>query len=100
VQVGEISVVSPEEKYLPDQIIYYTYSDENIFEYINHSNVPGMEGKTVMTADELTVLKDYCKAIHYHYCRLFYECMPLDIEFKVDIVDGIRKIYVKQARLY
>jgi len=100
VQIGEISVVSPEEKYLPDQIIYYTYSNENIFEYINHSNVPGMEGKTVMTDYELKVLKDYCMAIQYHYCRLFYECRPLDIEFKVDIVDGIRKIYIKQARLY
>ncbi len=100
VQVGEISVVSPEEKYFPDQIIYYTYSDENIFEYINHSNVPGMEGKTVMTAEELKVLKDYCMAIHYHYCRLFFECRPMDIEFKVDLVDGARKVYIKQARLY
>jgi len=34
VQVGEISVVSPEENYFPDQIIFYTYSDETIMEYI------------------------------------------------------------------
>jgi len=100
VQIGEISVVSPEEKYFPDQIIYYTYSDENIFEYTNHSNVPGMEGRTVMTADELRVLKDYCMAIHYHYCRIFFECKTMDIEFKVDEVNGTRKIYIKQARLY
>lgn len=100
VQVGEISVVSPEEKYLPDQIIYYTYSNENIFEYINHSDVPGMEGKTVMTDYELIVLREYCMAIQYHYCRLFYGCRPLDIEFKVDLVDGIRRIYIKQVRLY
>ncbi len=100
VQIGEISVVSPEDNYLPDQIIYYTYSDEEIFEYVNHSNVPGMEGKTVMTDAELKVLKDYCMAIHYHYCRLNFECNPLDIEFKVDIVNGVRKIYIKQARLY
>ncbi|MBN1414866.1 MAG: hypothetical protein JW973_07185 [Bacteroidales bacterium] len=100
VQVDEISVVSPDGNYFPDQIIYYTYSNEDIFEYINHSNVPGMEGKTVMTADELKVLKDYCMAVHYHYCRLFFECNPIDIEFKVDIVNGIRKIYIKQARLF
>ncbi|MBN2275493.1 MAG: T9SS type A sorting domain-containing protein [Bacteroidales bacterium] len=100
VQVGEISVVSPEENYFPDQIIYYTYSDDNIFEYINHSNVPGMEGRTVMTSEELKLLKDYCMAVHYQYCRLFFECRPLDIEFKVDIVNGIRKIYLKQVRLY
>lgn len=100
VQIGEISVVSPEDNYLPDQILYYTYSNENILEYINHSNVPGMEGKTVMTNEELKVLKDYCMAIHYHYCRLFFECKTLDIEFKVDLIGGQRKVYIKQARIY
>jgi hypothetical protein len=100
VQVGEISVVSPEEKYLPDQIICYTYSSEYIFEYLNHSNVPGMEGKTVMTDSELTTLKSYCMAIHYYYCILNSECKTMDIEFKVDIINGERKIYIKQARLY
>jgi pyruvate,water dikinase len=100
VQIGEISVVKPDEKYFPDQIIYYTFSDENIFEYINHSNVPGMEGNTVMTDDELKVLKDFCMAIHYHYCKLNFECKPIDIEFKVEVINGERKIYIKQARLY
>jgi hypothetical protein len=99
VQIGEISVVKPVESYLPDQIIYYTYK-ENTFEYISHSNVPGMEGKTVLTDNELKVLKDYCMAIYYHYCEINFECNPMDIEFKVDLVDGIRKIYIKQARLY
>lgn len=100
VQIGEISVVSPDENYLPDQIIYYTYSDEDIIEYVNHSNVPGMEGKTVMTDGELKVLKNCCMAIYYHYCRLNFECNTMDIEFKVDIVNGNRKVYIKQARLY
>lgn len=100
VQVDEISVVSPENNYMPDQILFYTYSGEGIIEYINHSNVPGMEGKTVLTVDELKELKEYCLAIHYHYCKLNFECKPMDIEFKVDVVDGKRKIYIKQARLY
>lgn len=100
VQVGEISVVNPEEKYLPDQILYYTRSDADIYEYINHSNVPGMEGKTVMTSAELKELKDYCMAIHNHYCFINLECNPIDIEFKVDVVNGGRKLYIKQARLY
>lgn len=99
VQIGEISIVKPVESYLPDQIIYYTFED-NTFEYINHSNVPGMEGKTVMTDAELKELKDYCMAIHYHYCMLNFECKTMDIEFKVDIIDGKRKIYIKQARLF
>lgn len=101
VQIGEISVVKPTENYLPDQIIFYTYPDTaNIIEYINHSNVPGMQGKTVMTDAELKILKDFCMAIYYHYCIINVECHPMDIEFKVDIVDGERKIYIKQARLY
>ena len=100
VQVGEISVVNPGEKYLPDQILYYTRSNADIYEYINHSNVPGMEGKTVMTSAELKELKDYCMAIHNHYCFINLECNPIDIEFKVDVVNGVRKLYIKQARLY
>lgn len=100
VQVGEISVVNPDEKYLPDQILFYTNSGENIIEYINHSNVPGMEGENVMTDAELKELKEYCMAIHYHYCKLNLECNPMDIEFKVDVISGVRKVYIKQARLY
>jgi hypothetical protein len=59
-----------------------------------------MQGKTVMTNEELKILKDYCMAIYYHYCILYVGCNPMDIEFKVDIVDGERKIYIKQARFY
>jgi phosphoenolpyruvate synthase/pyruvate phosphate dikinase len=98
VQVGEISVTNPEGGYTPDQIIRYTFDD--ITEYIGHSNVPGMQGRTVLTDPEIQELSDYCKAIHNHYCRLNLECLPLDIEFKVDWVNGVRKIYIKQARLY
>jgi pyruvate, water dikinase len=101
VQVGDISVVKPTENHLPDQIICYTFSEaDGVIEYVNHSNVPGMEGQTVMTDEEIKTLKDYCMAIHYHYCRLNAECKPMDIEFKVDLVDGQRKIYIKQARPY
>ncbi len=100
VQVGEISVVNPDENYLPDQVLYYTRSNANTFEYISHTTVPGMEGQTVMTDGELKELKDYCMAIHNHYCRINLECQPMDIEFKVDVVNGLRKIYIKQARLY
>jgi hypothetical protein len=100
VQVGEISVVNPDENYLPDQILYYTRTGGGIIEYINHTNVPGMEGKTVMTIAELDELKAYCMAIHNHYCQLNLECNPMDIEFKVDMVNGQRKVYIKQARRY
>jgi phosphoenolpyruvate synthase/pyruvate phosphate dikinase len=98
VQVGEISITNPEGGYTADQIIKYTWND--IIEYINHSNVPGMAGKTVLSNDEILLLCAYCQAIHNHYCILNDECLPMDIEFKLELVDGKRTLYIKQARLY
>jgi hypothetical protein len=102
VQFGEMSIVIPENNYLPDQIIYYTYEDQfpNSYNYIAHSTAPGMEGKTVLTPQELKTVYNYCTAIQNHYCQLNNECKTMDIEFKVDRVNGERKIYIKQARLY
>jgi len=102
VQVGEMSIVIPENNYLPDQIIYYSFEDQfpDSYNYIGHSTVPGMEGKTVMTPQELKILNNYCMAIHNHYCQLYSVCKTMDIEFKVDLINGQRKIYIKQARLY
>jgi len=102
VQVGEMSIVIPENNYLPDQIIYYSFEAEfpDSYNYIGHSTVPGMEGQTVLTPQELKILNNYCMAIHSHYCKLNGECKTLDIEFKVDILNNQRKIYIKQARLY
>ena len=102
VQFGEMSIVIPQNNYLPDQIIYYSYEDQfpNSYNYIAHSTVPDMEGKTVLTPQELKTLNNYCTAIHNHYCQLNNACKTLDIEFKVDRINGERKIYIKQARLY
>ncbi|OFX63718.1 MAG: hypothetical protein A2066_12090 [Bacteroidetes bacterium GWB2_41_8] len=102
VQVGEMSIVIPENNYLPDQIIYYSFEEQfpESYNYIGHTTVPGMEGKTVLTPQELKILNTYCMAIHNHYCRLNFGCKTMDIEFKVDKINGQRKIYIKQARLY
>lgn len=98
VQTGEISITNPEGDYIPDQIIRYTFDD--ITEYITHSNAPGMQGRTVLSEEEITELADYCMAIRNHYCNLNAACLALDIEFKVDWINSERKIYIKQARLY
>jgi phosphoenolpyruvate synthase/pyruvate phosphate dikinase len=101
VQVGEISIVLPTDNYLPDQILFYLSDPtDNTIEYVSHSTVPGMEAKTVMTIEELKELKKYCNAISNHYCALNFECKTMDIEFKVDLVNGKRKLYIKQARVY
>jgi len=42
----------------------------------------------------------YCSAIQSHFCNVYAGCFPVDIEFKIQITDGVRKIYIKQARLY
>ncbi|MFN8208603.1 MAG: PEP/pyruvate-binding domain-containing protein, partial [Bacteroidales bacterium] len=102
VQVGETSIVNPTESYLPDGIIYYLSEGPfaNTYQYISHTTVPGMEGKPVMTEEELELLEEYCMAIHYHYCALNLECRTMDIEFKIDNLNGQRILYIKQARLY
>jgi phosphoenolpyruvate synthase/pyruvate phosphate dikinase len=97
-QDGELSITNPEGGFTPDQIILYTFDD--IIEYINHSTAPGMENRTVLSEEEIFRLGAYCSAIQDHYCDLYNECLPLDIEFKVDWVNGVRKLYIKQARLY
>jgi pyruvate, water dikinase len=97
-QDGELSITNPEGGFTPDQIILYTFED--IIEYINHSTAPGMENRTVLSEAEIFKLGAYCSAIQNHYCDLYKECLPLDIEFKVDWVNGVRKLYIKQARLY
>lgn len=101
VQVGENSVVRPDDYYLPDQILYYNYMiSQEAYEYISHTTLPGYEGKTIMTPAELKALQQYCLAIEQHYCEINPPCKTMDIEFKIDIVDGKHKMYIKQARYY
>lgn len=95
--MGEISVVKPEDKYLPDQILYYDYGPKI---YICHSTVPDLDSNHVMTDPELDELRYYCLAIKNHYQQLYGAAKTMDIEFKVDLVDNQRRIYIKQARIY
>ncbi len=97
-QQGEFSITNPEGGFLPDEMIWYSYG--NVIEYISHSNLPGMEGRTVLSDAEIQQLAVYCSAIQSHFCNVYAGCFPVDIEFKVQITDGVRKIYIKQARLY
>jgi phosphoenolpyruvate synthase/pyruvate phosphate dikinase len=97
-QQGEFSITNPEGGFLPDEMIWYSYG--NVIEYISHSNLPGMEGKTVLSDAEIQQLALYCSAIQSHFCNVYAGCFPVDIEFKIQITDGVRKVYIKQARLY
>lgn len=59
-----------------------------------------MKGKTVLNDAELDELRYYCDNIRQHFNKLYDDEISLDIEFKVDIVNDNRKIYIKQARIY
>ena len=105
VQANEYKVVDQENGYLPDQIIFYPYgiTPQQLFmvDYIHHTNVPGMEHKTVMTDAELLELAGYCQKLSDHYRNIYRSPVVLDIEFKLDSSLGIaRKLYIKQVRLY
>jgi pyruvate,water dikinase len=111
VQYGEESIVFPEPGIIHDQIILFTWSidpaEEFMIEYLSYSNVPQLNGQTVMTNEEIELLGRYAKAIKRHYylntphsCDCIYDDFGVDIEFKVDSKVSSRKIYIKQARLY
>ena len=101
-QFDEISIVNPEGNWVPEQVLYYTFSSaqNNPIDYISFSNVPWYKGQTVLTAEEYHLLYKYCHDIQYHYSQLGIN-HALDIEFKVDRTEsGERKIYIKQCRVF
>ncbi len=111
VQYKEYSIVFPEPGILHDQIMLLTWSivpgQDFMAEYLTFSNIPELNGETVMTNDELMELGAYCTAIKKHFyqnvphqCNCPEQDFGLDIEFKVDSQVSDRKIYIKQARFY
>jgi hypothetical protein len=111
VQYKENSIVFPEPGIIHDQIILFAYSlDQSrnfTIEYLTHSNLAELNGKNVLTDQELYMLGDYCMQIKKHFfftvphsCRCLFDDFALDIEFKIDDSAGNRKLYIKQARIY
>jgi len=111
VQYKDYSIVFPEPSILNDQIMLITWStipgQDFMAEYLTFSNVPELNGETVMTNDELLELGAYCLELkkHFYYnlphtCECTEKNFALDIEFKVDSYVDERKIYIKQARFY
>ena len=109
VQYKEYSIVFPEPGILNDQIMLFAWSNVpgQYFspEYLSFSNVPELNGKRVMTDEELFLLGAYCLEIKSHFyekvphsCNCDYWDFGLDIEFKVDSDVSPRKIYIKQVR--
>ena len=108
VQVGDASVVKPEDGVTCDQIICYSgsssklYNEKRIVEIISHSNLNN--GKLVMTEAEIITLSEQLEKIKKHYYHNVYKSKQkylefgLDIEFKLDGAD--RELYIKQVRYF
>ncbi|MCB0840137.1 MAG: T9SS type A sorting domain-containing protein, partial [Bacteroidetes bacterium] len=111
VQYKEYSIVFPEPGILNDQIMLMSWSPQPgqnfVIEYLTFSNVPELNGKRVMTDEEILELAGYGMALKRYYydniphsCNCSFEHFALDIEFKVDSEVSSRKVYVKQMRPY
>lgn len=109
IQIGESSIVLPENQATPEQLLLNygnldANSDDFNAEYIAQSSLNDF--KPILSKDELRQLAAYLYAIkkRFYYAAGgmvlgpdFYD-FAMDIEFKLD--KGTRKIYVKQAREY
>lgn len=103
VQVGEESVVFPEDGVTTDQIIYYHYAPGQPAVYIQHSSlVP--EGETVLSARQLYELGTALDAVHTLFLPVYGTSgfYGMDTEFKFDQnpSTGVLQLYLKQARPY
>ena len=108
VQVGDASVVKPENGVTCDQVICYSgsssklYNEKRIVEIISHSNLNN--GKLVMTEAEIITLSEQLEKIKKHYYYNVYKSKQkyldfgLDIEFKLDGEN--RELYIKQVRYF
>ena len=105
-QLGEESVVLPENGSVPEQFLYYfiyfdPYSKPQV-EYITYSSLS--PNKSIMSDSEksyLAYVLDSIKKEFYYNILLTnesYTSFGLDIEFKFDTND--RKLYIKQVRPY
>lgn len=105
VQKGEVSVVSPPDTVICEQIIINTANvkgwDEPSFEYITRSNLTPLG--EVMNKKELLQLTRYLQAIKWHFYRNTpikgrptYNDFSMDVEFKLEA--NTRRIVFKQAR--
>ena len=103
VQLGEASVVFPEDGVTTDQLIYYYYAPGQPTVYIQHSSLLPA-GETVLSARQLYELGTALDAVHTIFLPVygtggFY---GMDTEFKFDQNPwtGELQLYLKQARPY
>lgn len=106
-QLGDQSVVKPNDGVICDQFICYPQEANELYENKNDINVITISslnnGKLTMSeteiqklADQLEIIKYYFK--NHYYPRMEYLDFGLDIEFKLD--GEQRDLYIKQVRFF
>jgi hypothetical protein len=103
VQLGEASVVFPEDGVSTDQYLHYFQQAGSPVVYLAHSNlVP--EGETVLSNSQTYQLGVALNAIHNHFYAAYgdEDFYAMDVEFKFDTPEGATEpqLFVKQARPY
>jgi phosphoenolpyruvate synthase/pyruvate phosphate dikinase len=107
VQIGEHSVVNPEEGVVCDQFVCYPnisniiYKDKNAIDIITKSNINN--GVLVMSENEIRLLAEQLSEIKnwFYYennHNLDFLNFGMGVEFK--LVGEKRELYIKQARFY
>lgn len=103
-QFGEASITNPDGIYRPEELICYTFSldpaSEYVIEYLSKSDVPEMQGANVLARDEIVRIAKITQEIQLHFSMALMHYVDVDVEFKIDLVDGKRMLYIKQARPY
>ncbi|MBN2663763.1 MAG: hypothetical protein JXR68_08955 [Bacteroidales bacterium] len=106
-QIGNISVVSPDDGIVSDQFVCYPNTDSDFYENrqtvdiitisnLNNGELVMSEEEIQHLANQLAVIKKYF--FNHGYTSKTYTDFGLDIEFKLDGPD--RQLYIKQVRLY
>ncbi len=103
-QLGEASVVQPPPGVRVDSLLYYYFHVGQPATYYTRSNLVA-PGQTVLTRGELFDLGRALAAIRDGFAGDFdppagYGALPMDVEWKLEVVGGERQIWVKQARPY
>jgi len=105
VQLGEESVVQPDEGVTTDQFLYYYSFPNQPVVYIGHSNLIA-DGESVLTNSQIYALGTALSDIHMYFFEVYGASggwYGMDVEFKFDDVlseDGELELFVKQARPY
>ncbi len=99
-QLGEEPVTNPNPDLEPEQLVVTTGKELKL-NYISYSTLS--PNTPIMLESEVKELSKYLLTIHNHFKKVMdpenkNPRFAMDIEFKVDDIEGSRKIYLKQAR--